>query len=132
MTSTRRANLAGIVGRAAYRRGKGAVWLEPVRAWILPALGGGAALKYLGLPADVALLLMVGVAIVWEGAAIGLGWLEHRMGATAEHYKAAASTDFFKSESLRLSGDILKELRALRDASDRVSQTGSVHRAGAE
>ena len=73
-----------------------------MRQWILPALGGSAALKYLGVGATHAVLFMVGVAMVWEVAAVAIGWLEHRSGATRAHYQAAADTDPYRRESLEL------------------------------
>jgi hypothetical protein len=99
-------NLGPRLGLAVYYKNKGEVWLAPVRQWILPALGGSAALKYLGLRSSEAVALMVGVALVWEVAAVLIGWLEHRTGATRAHYQAAADTDPFRRESLELLRDI--------------------------
>ena len=107
MTSARRANLAGIVGRAIYRHNKGSVYVQPLKGWLLTALGGSAALKYLGLDGGMAVGLMLAIAVVTEGLAVTFGWLEHRIGATAEHYKTAAETDIYKRESLEL----LREIR---------------------
>jgi hypothetical protein len=90
------------VGMALYLKNKGDVWLSPLQRWVLPALGGSAALKYLGFGVTRAILMMTGVALVWECAAVLIGWLEHRSGATHFHYQAAAETDAYKKESLEL------------------------------
>jgi hypothetical protein len=95
------------LGALNYYRAKGAVWLELIRPWILPALGGGAALKYLGLSSSKALGFMVAIAVVTEGIAVLVGWLEYRSGATAEHYRMARDSDPYKYESLSL----LREIR---------------------
>lgn len=105
--------IAAWAGRISYWRGKGAVWLELIRPWVLPALGGGAALKYLGVPTGRAVAAMVAVAVVTEAAAILLGWLEHRSGATAEHYRQAAETDPYKADSLALTRELLAEVRCI-------------------
>src|SRR3990167_5844155 len=91
---------AKIVGRVGFYRGKGAVWLEVIRPWLLPVLGGGAALKYLGLSATWAIGAMVVFGLVMESAAVLIGWLEHRSGATEEHYRTAALVDPYKSGAL--------------------------------
>lgn len=112
MRSTR---IGRLVGSYAYRRGKGQIWLEMLRAWILPALGGSAALKYLGVQGRWAIVAMVGIALTCEALALLIGWLEHRSGATEQHYREAAETDVFKRESLRLQAECLTETRRLRE-----------------
>jgi hypothetical protein len=97
------------VGYALYLKNKGDIWLSPLQKWVLPALGGSAALKFLGLSVTKAVLVMASVALFWEAAAVLLGWLEHHIGATRSTYQAAAETDPFKSESLAL-------LRQIRDS----------------
>lgn len=109
--------LAIAIGRAAYWRGKGTVWLEAVRPIVLMALGGGAALKYLtGLPTRWVLGIMIVMALASEVAAVLLGWLEHRSGATEEHYRQAAETDPYKAQSLALLREIRDSLRSPDDS----------------
>lgn len=88
------------IGRGVYYKNKGEIWLNPLQRWVLPALGGSAALKYLGVSATSAILVMTGVALLWEVAAVLIGWFEHRSGATESHYDKAASTDPFRRGSL--------------------------------
>lgn len=103
------------LGKSLYLQNKGRVWLQPIREWVLPALGGSAALKYLGFSTTKAILLMTGVALAWEVTAIFIGWLEHKSGATRAHYEEAAKTDPYKSESLALLRDIKDASVSTRD-----------------
>lgn len=98
-----------------YWRNKGIVYIEMVRPWLLPILGGGAALKYLGLDPVTALLVMLAVGVASEALAVVLGWLEHRSGATEEHYRQAALTDPYKTESLRYQQQTVEALHRLCD-----------------
>ena len=100
------------LGRLQYLRGKGSVTLEILRPWVLPALGGGAALKYLGLSTPWALGVMVGLGVVMEAGAVVLGWIEYRSGATRAHYKLAGETDPFRSEQLALLREIRDRLQS--------------------
>ena len=102
------------LGRVWFYRGKGSLYLEAVRQWILPIMGATAATKYLGLPLRWSIAAWILFAVVAEGLAIGLGWLERRSGATAANYELARSTDPFKVESLRLAAETAKEVRAIR------------------
>lgn len=99
--------LGQFIGRVAFYRGKGNVWLDAARPWILPIFGGGVALKYLGLSSRWAITTMIGVALASEVMAVLLGWLERRSGATAANYELAKVTDPYKLESLKL----LQEIR---------------------
>ena len=102
------------IGRLWFYRGKGSLYLEAVRQWILPIMGATAATKYLGLPLRWSIAAWVIFAVVAEMLAILLGWLERRSGATAANYDLARSTDPFKVESLRLAAETAKEARAIR------------------
>lgn len=103
------ANSAGdLLGRVAFYRSRGNGWLEALKPVALAALAGGSAVKYLtGWETRWAVGIMVAAAIFWQVAAVLLGWLERRTGATEAHYRAATQTDPYRSESLSL----LREIR---------------------
>lgn len=103
-----------IVGRLWFYRGKGMLYVEAVRQWILPVMGATAATKYLGLPLRWSILAWLIFVILAEAVAVLLGWLERRSGATAANYDLARMTDPFKLDSLRLAAETAKEARAIR------------------
>ena len=102
------------LGRLWWYRGKGMLYLEAVRQWILPIMGASAASKYLGFSLTFSLALWISIAALAETAAVVIGWLERRSGATASNYGLAKDTDPFKVESLRLAAETAKEARAIR------------------
>ena len=98
-----------LIGRLWFYRGKGMLYIEAARQWVLPVMGGTAAAKYLGMPLKYAIPAWIGLALVAECTAVLLGWLERRSGATAANYDLSKMTDPYKLESLA-------ELRAIRKA----------------
>ena len=100
--------LGELVGRLWFYRGKGMLYIEACRQWILPVMGGTAAAKYLGMPLKYAIPAWICVAVVAECTAVLLGWLERRSGATSANYDLAKLTDPYKAESLA-------ELRQIRE-----------------
>ena len=102
------------LGRLWFYRGKGTLYLEAVRQWILPIMGASALSKYLGFSFKYSVLLWIGIALCAETAVVFLGWFERRSGATASNYGLARDTDPFKRESLRLAAETAKEARAIR------------------
>lgn len=104
------------LGRLWFYRGKGMLYVEAVRQWILPLMGATAATKYLGWQLRYAIPAWIVFALVAETTAVVIGWLERRSGATAANYDLAKTTDPFKVESLRLAAETAKETRQTRIA----------------
>lgn len=98
------------LGRLWYYRGKGMLYLEAGRQWILPVMGASAASKYLGLSVTKSLAGWIAVAVVAEAVAVLLGWWERRSGATRANYGLATETDPFKTSSLELLAEIRDRL----------------------
>ena len=102
-----------VAGRIWFYRAKGSLYLEAVRQWILPVMGATAATKYFGLPLKLSFAARVAFALLAEVAALILGWLERRSGATAANYEVAKLTDPYKVESLALMREQVDVLRRL-------------------
>lgn len=109
-----------MIGRIGFFRGKGSVWIDILRQWMLPVLGGGASLKYVfrDLEPWQAIALTVSVAVISEVASTIIGWAEFTSGATEEHYRMALESDPHRRDSLilleehrRLLAEILAEVR---------------------
>jgi len=103
-------------GRLWFYRGKGMLYVEAVRQWILPIMGATAATKYLGWQLRYAIPAWILFAILAETTAVLIGWLERRSGATAANYDLAKVTDPFKVDSLRLAAETARETRQTRIA----------------
>lgn len=106
--------LGETLGRLWFYRQKGALYLEMMRQWILPVMGASAASKYLGFSLTRSILFWVGLALLSETAAVLLGWLERRSGATRAHYDLAKQTDPYKVDALQHAKDTARELRVIR------------------
>lgn len=111
-------NLARRAGRLTFFKNKGNPWIEMLRQWMLPVLGGGASLKYVfrDLEPWQAIAATVSIAVVSEIAAAFIGWAEYASGATEEHYRMATKSDPHRRDSLRLLEEqriLLEELRGL-------------------
>ena len=109
-----------MIGRIGFYRGKGSVWIDMLRQWMLPVLGGGASLKYVfrDLEPWQAIALTISVAVLAEIASTIIGWVEFTSGATEEHYRMALESDPHRRDSLslleeqrRLLADLLVEVR---------------------
>ena len=106
-------------GRVWYFRHKGARFTDALRQWTVPIAGIAAGGKFLGLQSRWALVVALVIPIIVEGVAVVIGWWEHRSGATETEYRMALETDPFRSTSLHLYGEILKELSEIRGVLER-------------
>ena len=102
------------IGRVWFYRAKGMLYLEAVRQWILPVMGASAASKYLGFSLTQSIIFWVGLAVMSETAAVLIGWLERRSGATSANYELAKMTDPFKIEALKHARETAADMRAVR------------------
>lgn len=106
--------LGETIGRLWFFRQKGALYLEMLRQWILPIMGASAASKYLGFSLGHSIAFWLSVALISETAAVVLGWIEMRSGATRANYDLAKTTDPFKVDALTYAKRTADDARLIR------------------
>ena len=84
-----------------YWRGKGAFWVELVRAWVMPGAAAGAFAKYLGFQGKWAVAISLLLPITVEVLGFAAGHFLYKHGGVRQDYLLAMRQDPFKRKSIK-------------------------------